>query len=109
MSAGVREQIRYLAQNKCIDVLVTTAGGIEEDLIKCMEPTFLGDFKLKGSDLRKRGLNRIGNMLVPNQNYCAFEDWIMPILDAMLKEQEEDGINWTPSKVCSSMTILLLP
>lgn len=39
-------------------------------------------------------------MLVPNSNYCKFEDWIMPILDAMLKEQNEQGINWTPSKVC---------
>lgn len=46
-----------------------------------------------------KGLNRIGNMLVPNSNYCKFEDWIMPILDAMLVEQNEQGVNWTPSKV----------
>lgn len=45
------------------------------------------------------GLNRIGNMLVPNSNYCKFEDWIMPILNQMLKEQQEQGTNWTPSKV----------
>jgi deoxyhypusine synthase len=24
-------------------------------------------------------LNRIGNLLVPNDNYCKFENWIMPI------------------------------
>ena len=52
-----------------------------------------------GAELRKQGLNRIGNMLVPNSNYCKFEDWIMPILDAMLEEQEKQGVNWTPSKV----------
>ena len=23
------------------------------------------------------------NMLVPNKNYCLFEDWFMPILDQM--------------------------
>lgn len=46
-----------------------------------------------------KGLNRIGNMLVPNNNYCKFEDWIMPILNDMLKEQKEQGTNWTPSKV----------
>lgn len=28
-----------------------------------------------GEDLRRQGLNRIGNMLVPNSNYCKFEDW----------------------------------
>ena len=38
-------------------------------------------------------------MLVPNKNYCLFEDWILPIFDAMLREQREDGTVWTPSKV----------
>eukprot|EP00193_Tetraselmis_chui_P015628 CAMPEP_0177781838 /NCGR_PEP_ID=MMETSP0491_2-20121128/18097_1 /TAXON_ID=63592 /ORGANISM="Tetraselmis chuii, Strain PLY429" /LENGTH=361 /DNA_ID=CAMNT_0019301997 /DNA_START=1 /DNA_END=1086 /DNA_ORIENTATION=+ len=98
ISAGTREQFKYLAQNKMVDVIVTTAGGVEEDLIKCLGKTYLGDFSLKGADLRKRGLNRIGN-LVPNDNYCHFEDWIVPILDEMLAEQQRDGVNWTPSKV----------
>ncbi|KAK3244524.1 hypothetical protein CYMTET_45864 [Cymbomonas tetramitiformis] len=99
VSAGVRETIKYLFQNCMVDCAVTTAGGIEEDLIKCLAPTYMGDFHLDGRDLRQRGLNRIGNMLVPNDNYCKFEDWIMPILDQMLKEQLEEGITWTPSKV----------
>lgn len=64
-----------------------------------MSHTYLGDFALKGADLRSRGLNRIGNMLVPNSNYCGFEDWVMPILDAMLAEQQNAGTRWTPSKV----------
>ena len=34
ISSGVREHIRYLAQHRMVDVLVTTAGGVEEDLIK---------------------------------------------------------------------------
>lgn len=67
--------------------MVTTAGGIEEDLIKCLAPTYMGDFALAGAPLRQQGLNRIGNLLVPNNNYCLFEDWIMPILDQLLAEQ----------------------
>ena len=31
-----------------MDVIVTTAGGIEEDLIKCLAPTYRGDFSLPG-------------------------------------------------------------
>jgi deoxyhypusine synthase len=31
-----------------VDVIVTTAGGIEEDFIKCMGHTYMGDFALKG-------------------------------------------------------------
>lgn len=44
-------------------------------------------------------LNRIGNLLVPNSNYCAFEDWVVPILDKMVEEQEEQGVKWSPSSV----------
>ena len=34
VSAGVREHIRFLVQHRMVDVLCTTAGGIEEDFIK---------------------------------------------------------------------------
>ncbi|KAM3863565.1 deoxyhypusine synthase-like [Diretmus argenteus] len=99
ISSGVRESIRYLAEHKMVDVIVTTAGGIEEDLIKCLAHTYLGDFTLAGKDLRQRGINRLGNLLVPNANYCKFEDWLMPILDQMLLEQNTEGTHWTPSKM----------
>ena len=67
--------------------------------VQCLGSTHLGDFHLAGAQLRKQGWNRIGNMLVPNSNYCAFEDWVMPILDQLLLEQQQHGTCWTPSKV----------
>lgn len=50
--------------------------GAEEDFVKCLRPTYVGDFGLKGKELRLKGQNRIGNLIVENQNYCDFEDWI---------------------------------
>ena len=41
-----------------VEVIVTTAGGIEEGLIKCMAPNYLGDFSLPGKEHRQRGINR---------------------------------------------------
>ena len=82
-----------------VDVVVCTAGGIEEDFMKCLAPTYLGDFKLKGTDLRAKGVNRLGNLLIPNSNYCLFEDWFNPILTAVTDEQVNDGVRWTPSKL----------
>lgn len=58
---------------------------------------------MKGADLRKRGLNRIGNLIVPNDNYCKFEDWVMPIFDNMVAEQEQLGTRWTPSSVIARL------
>lgn len=103
VSAGLRDVIRFLVEHKLVDVLVTTAGGIEEDFIKCMAPTYLGDFKFKGESLRKQGLNRTGNLIVPNSNYCLFEDWFQPVLAKMIKQTKEHGISWTPSKMIALM------
>lgn len=104
ISSGLRGTLRWLVEHKHISAIVTTAGGIEEDLIKCLGKTYMSSFSADGTDLRKKGLNRIGNLVVPNANYCAFEDWVVPILDKMLEEQEaskgtDEEINWTPSKV----------
>lgn len=99
VSSGVREVIRFLVQHKMVDVLVSSAGGVEEDFIKCMANTYVADFNLSGAGLRSQGLNRIGNLIVPNENYCKFEEWLLPILDKLLEEQKTEGINWTPSKL----------
>ncbi|XP_062149144.1 deoxyhypusine synthase-like [Alnus glutinosa] len=117
ISSGVRDVVRYLVEhhmvcnagslfvlyNQQVDVVVTTTGGIEEDLIKCLAPTYKGDFTLPGAYLRSKGLNRIGNLLVPNDNDCKFEDWIIPIFDQMLKEQIKENVLWMPSRVIARL------
>lgn len=97
VSAGTRETIKYLVKNRMVDCIVTTAGGVEEDFMKCLAHHYLGDFYLDGCKLRLQGMNRIGNLLVPNDNYVVFESWIMPILEAMWQEQQTEKTIWTPS------------
>ena len=58
-SCGVRETIRFLVQHKMVDCIVATAGGIEEDFIKCLAPTFLGDFALDGRTLRGKFIHTL--------------------------------------------------
>jgi deoxyhypusine synthase len=97
ISSGLREVILHLVKHRHVSCLVTTAGGVEEDFIKCLGRTYLAAFDLDGADLRRRGMNRIGNLVVPNDNYCKFEDWLTPILDSMVEEQRTQGAKWTPS------------
>ncbi len=99
VTSGLREVFRYLVEKKKVNVLVTTAGGIEEDIIKVLGDFVLGDFKLKGDVLRERGVNRAGNILIPNSRYCDFEDFIMPILKEFFKRQKETGKVMTPSEL----------
>jgi len=98
ISSGMREIFKFLCQHKLVDCIVTTAGGVEEDFIKCLAPTYLGEFHVNDIELRKNGINRIGNLMVPNDNYVKFEEWIVPLYDEMYEEQCK-GKHWTPSKV----------
>eukprot|EP00768_Dysnectes_brevis_P002909 gnl/Dysnectes_brevis/2120_a2463_1276.p1 GENE.gnl/Dysnectes_brevis/2120_a2463_1276~~gnl/Dysnectes_brevis/2120_a2463_1276.p1 ORF type:complete len:406 (-),score=110.12 gnl/Dysnectes_brevis/2120_a2463_1276:121-1338(-) len=98
VSSGLRSVIRFLVRHKMVDCVVSSAGGIEEDFIKCLAPTYLGDFKMDGAKLRAKSLNRIGNLIVPNDNYVKFEEWIQPIFDQMLIEQRA-GYHWTPQRL----------
>ncbi|MBS3080081.1 deoxyhypusine synthase [Candidatus Pacearchaeota archaeon] len=91
VSSGLREVFRYLAEHKKIDVIVTTAGGIEEDLIKCFGDFKIGKFSESGELLREKGVNRIGNILVPNSRYVKFEKFIMPVLEKIYNEQKKTG------------------
>jgi deoxyhypusine synthase len=93
VSSGLREIFRYLVEHKMVDVIVTSAGGIEEDFIKCLGDFKLGSFTVDGAKLREKGINRIGNIFVPNSRYVAFEKFVLPIF-----EKHKDKI-LTPSKL----------
>src|SRR3989344_5148915 len=99
VSSGLRDIFRYLVEHKKVHVVVTTAGGIEEDLIKCLGDFVLGDFRASGKELRKRGVNRIGNIYVSNNRYVEFEEWIQPILEEIYWEGKKRGKAFTPSEI----------
>jgi deoxyhypusine synthase len=91
VTSGLRDIFRYLAKNGKVNVIVTTAGGIEEDLIKCLGDFKIGTFSASGELLREKGVNRAGNIFIPNERYCHFEDFINPILERLYKQQKETG------------------
>jgi deoxyhypusine synthase len=77
-SCGVRETIRYLCQHKMVDVIVATAGGIEEDFIKCLAPTYLGS----GNSLHPNvasGFDLDGRTLRLQVSGCLFKIMCPPV------------------------------
>ena len=99
VSSGLREVIKYLVKNKKVDTCVTSAGGVEEDIIKCLGDSVLGDFRLSGKELREKAINRVGNVLIPNDNYLKFEDFVMPILEELYQEQKSSGKIYSPLEI----------
>lgn len=99
VSSGLRDVFRYLVKHKKVNVVVTTAGGIEEDLIKCLGDFYVGDFRADGKNLREKGINRIGNVFVSNNRYIEFEKWVQPILEELWLTQSKTGHVITPSEL----------
>lgn len=97
-SSGMREIIAYLCRHRMIDIIVTTGGAIEEDIMKTKTPHYILDTQMNDTDLRDNGINRIYNMYVPNDNYVCFETFMNEIIKEMV-EKQKNGFNWTPSKL----------
>merc|ERR1712168_170165 len=97
MSSGLRDTVKFLAKENMIDTIITTCGAVEEDLMKVFADHKLGDFALPGKQLLNAGINRQGNLLISNENYLIFMNWMVPILEEMSKIEAETGKPWTPS------------
>ena len=89
VSSGIREIIRYLVQHKMVHVLVTTAGGVEEDIIKVLKPFHIGAFHVTGRSLFEKGINRTGNIFVPNDRFAHFDKFMQSFFEKIYKQQQE--------------------
>ena len=103
ISSGMREVIKYLCEKKMVDAVVTSCGGIEEDFIKCQNHFFRGKFFNDDLMLRMNGINRTGNMFVPNKNYIDFEEFFLPIVKKMERQIWKENKVFTSSMVITEM------
>jgi deoxyhypusine synthase len=97
VSSGLREIFAYLLKNKLVDVVITSVGSIEEDLMKSRKPFLLGSFDVSDSELHKKGINRIGNIFVPNDRYETLENLLQGFFREMLKKQKAGKKLLSPS------------
>ena len=68
---------------------MTTAGGVEEDFIKCFGDFYVGNFRANEADMFEISVNRQGNIYVPESHYHYFTDFMQPILEDMMDEQNK--------------------
>lgn len=86
VASGLRGIFADMCRKKMIDVIITTGGSLDHDLIRTEKPYLLGDFNLDDKELHKKGINRIGNILVPSDRYEFLEKKIQPIFEKMYSE-----------------------
>lgn len=81
VTSGLRGLFAQVIRLGLVDVVVTTTGGIEEDIMKAVGEDFLiGAYKSDDVGLHEKGMNRIGNLVITNESYAKFEDYVLPTL-----------------------------
>lgn len=91
ISSGLREIITFLVKHKFVDVIVTAAGAVEEDVIKTLRPFVTGSFEVPGRVLFEKGVGRIGNIFAPYDRYLYFERFMNPFFEKVYTKQQELG------------------
>ena len=94
-ASGLRGVIAQLISKKLIDVIVTSSGTIDEDFIKSGKPYLKGNFDANDEELGKKGINRMGNIFVPNDRYQFMENEMPKILEKAYSEKK----TWLPSEI----------
>lgn len=102
MTSGLRETFKYLVENKKVDIIVTTAGAIEMDIMKCFGNIQLGEFYMKPEEVNGE---RHGNMIIPNQLIETTKTWLKEfILDIQACQDPFDiTSSFTPSQLISML------
>src|SRR3989449_11570487 len=112
MATGVRGVLRALVEEKLVDVVVTTCGTADHDLARVWQPYFHGDFELDDVALHRLGVNRLGNVLIPNASYgVVLEKKIQPMLrdlwDSDVRNPSTSELLWELGRRTGSRQSLL--
>jgi len=87
VATGTRGAIKELVRRQLVDVLVTTCGTLDHDIARCWKDYYRGSFVMNDSKLRDEGINRLGNVLVPNDSYgTIIEEKINELLNDLWKK-----------------------
>jgi len=88
VASGLRGVLADMVKEGYADVIVTTGGALDHDMIKAHEPYLLGSFGEDDVKLHKEGVNRIGNILVPSARYELLEEKMQGVFAEVSKEKK---------------------
>jgi len=94
VATGTRGALKELVKRKLVDVVVTTCGTVDHDVARCWKSYYRGSFLMSDARLHGEEINRLGNVLIPNESYGMIIEEKMRLL---LQSLWQEGI-----KECSS-------
>mgnify|MGYP000669199479 CR=1 FL=1 len=87
VATGTRGVLKEIVKRRLIDVIVTTCGTLDHDLARCWKNYYRGSFEMDDIKLHKMNINRLGNILIPNDSYgLIIEKKMQNLLSTLWKE-----------------------
>lgn len=88
-TSGLRGFFAQLCRLKIPNILVTTSGTIEEDIMRSFGENFeITNFNSDDNAMHERGENRIGNLLIHTTSYMKFEDKMIDFLNKIYEKKK---------------------
>lgn len=79
ITGGMRAIIKDLCRLNLVHCVVTTGGGVEEDLIQSVVPFYYGKTVICDKLLNEWGVNRTENIYCPNEGYVWLENLLLKL------------------------------
>lgn len=91
VATGLRGAIAQAIENGMFDAIITTCGTLDHDLARAWGGKYYhGAFELDDAELRRKKINRLGNILIPYDDYGkTIEDGMQPVLKELARQKEE--------------------
>ena len=87
VATGTRGVFKELVKRKLVDVIITACGSLDHDIARCWKNYYKGSFYMNDTELRNKGINRLGNVLVPNESYgTIIEKKMQTLLQSLWNE-----------------------
>ena len=86
VSTGFRGIISDMIKRKWCDVVITTCGALDHDIARHFSAYKEGSFTMDDKELADQKIHRLGNVLVPMENYG-------PLIEKKVQEILEDAYN----------------
>lgn len=104
VTSGLRGFFAQLVKLGMANVVITTVGAIEEDIMKAMgEDFFVGKYSSDDIALHEKGTNRVGNLLIKNESYEKFEAWVNNALKKIYKKKKR----WSVVELLKEIGLML--
>src|SRR5712691_10668271 len=84
VATGLRGVLTEMVNEGLVDVIVTTSGTLDHDVARTYADYYHGDFQMDDRRLHREGYHRLGNLLLPLDNYGPLiERKVQPFLSRL--------------------------